>query len=267
MQTSHTSKLISYLKGLGLTQEEAEVFIYLNAHGKSTVLAISRGLGTGRTKLYPLLEALANKQLVEVHERHYGTSYDPVPLEALDFLVTDLESKAETMRKTLPAVSNILESMRAHSPTGTKTVEYRGIDGLKQMNFNLITKAEKEYRVFELNPLDAHSVMPRYFVEKLRQQQVDRKVTGMDITNTKDWSMKSDIPGLNDYSRARYIDPAIFKIKFETYAYNNCVALLSYERNDIFGIEIYNQNLADQQKQLFDLLWGMAEEITLAANP
>ena len=267
MAENQVTKIISYLRGLGLTQEESEVFVYLNQSGKSSVLQISRGLGTGRTKLYPLLENLANKQLVTVHERHYGTSYDPVPLEALDFLVTDLESKAETMRKALPAVSNILEGMRAHSPTGTKTVEYRGIDGLKQMNFNLITKAEKEYRVLELNPLDAHSVMPRYFVEKLRQQQVDRKVTGMDITNTKGWNMESSVPGINDYSRVRYIDPAVFKIKFETYAYNNCVALLSYEQDDIFGIEIYNQNLADQQKQVFDLLWGIAKPIEPAVLP
>lgn len=253
-------KIIGYLKALGLSQDEADVFVYLNQHGDSTVLEISRGLGTGRTKLYPLLTNLAEKQLVHVHERHYGTSYEPVSLDALDFLVSDLENKAETLRKSLPAVNSILETMRAKSPSGTRTIEYKGIDGLKQMNFNL-TKAEDEYRVFELAHLDEHRIMPRYFVEKFRQAQVDNKLTSFDLTNDKYWSVNTRVKNYQAFSKARYINPKIFKINFETYIYNNCVALLNYEQDDIFGIEIYNQNLANQQKQIFDLLWRMGKEI------
>lgn len=253
-------KILGYLKALGLTKEEAEVFLYLNQHGNSSVLDISRGLNTGRTKLYPLLTNLSDKQLVTIHEKHYGTTYEPVSLDALDFLVSDLENKAETLRKSLPAVNSILETMRSHSPSGTRLVEYKGVDGLKQMSFNL-SKAKNEYRVFEQAHLDEHRIMPRYFVEKFRQVQVDNELTSLDLTNDKYWSVNTRVKNYDKYSEARYIDPRIFKINFETYIYNNCVGLLNYEHDDIFGIEIYNQNLANQQKQIFDLLWRMGKEI------
>ncbi len=68
-----------------------------------------------------------------------------------------------------------------------------------------------------------------------------------------------DLPG----TKVRYIDPVVFKIEFETYIYNSCVALLSYQTDDIFGVEIHNPQLARQQKQLFDLIWSQAQPLTI----
>ncbi len=61
--------------------------------------------------------------------------------------------------------------------------------------------------------------------------------------------------------QARYVSPTVFTIEFEVYIYNNIVALLSYEKEDIFGVEIHNSKLARQQRQLFDLLWRQASAL------
>jgi len=34
--------------------------------------------------------------------------------------------------------------------------------------------------------------------------------------------------------------------------------MYTYEKKDIFCVEIYNKDLADMQKQLFDFLWEKA---------
>src|SRR4030095_5896780 len=130
-------KVVRYLQHLGLDDEQAQAYIFLLSTGSSTVLAISRGLKTGRTKLYPLLENLAEKQLLTIHERHYGTSYEAQPPQVLEFLVSEHERKAEALRSNLPAATNILNQLQLQSPTNSRIVEYRGVDGLKQMNFNL----------------------------------------------------------------------------------------------------------------------------------
>jgi sugar-specific transcriptional regulator TrmB len=249
-------KVVRYLKHLGLEQEEALVYLHLLANGPQTVLAISRGLKTGRTKLYPLLEQLADKQLVHIHERHYGTSYEAQDPKVIEFLVNEHERKAESMRSSLPAALNILKDYRYDSPSTSKVIEYRGVDGLKQMNFNL-TKASKEFRVFELAGLDKH--LGAHFAEKMRTRFRDANLKSYDLTNNP---KRSDEPGVDlPTSEVRYIDPKIFKIEFETYTYDNCVGLLSYENNDIFGVEIYNQKLADQQCALFDLVWKQAKPL------
>ncbi len=260
MDNTHAKKLVGYLKQLGLNAEQSKVYLYLAEHGQSSVLDISRGLKSGRTKLYPLLDELSKRQLVRVHERHYGTTYETSGPDALDFLVAEQETKAAALRGALPAALAELDLLRSHSPSGSRVVEYHGLDGIKQMNFNL-TRADKEFRVFELAHLNDHQGIPSYFADKLRQTWADKKIISYDLTNNPHWNMRTKVQDYDKFSRNRYIDPKVFAIKFETFIYNNCVALLNYEKDDIFGVEIYNTALAEQQKQLFDLLWKMAKEI------
>ena len=251
-------KVVIYLEHLGIDKGQSHAYLFLLQHGPQTVLALSRGLSTGRTKLYPLLEDLATKQLVSIHERHYGTSYEAQPPVILEFLVSEKERKAEDLRSQLRAVAHTLEALQTQSPTTSRIVEYRGVDGLKQINFNL-TKAKKEFRVFELANLSSH--LGKHFAEKSRERYADSKLTSYDLTNDPYWELETNVTGYKDRSRARYIDPSVFKIEFETYIYNNCVALLSYEEDDIFGVEIYNEKLARQQTQIFNLLWSQAKVI------
>ncbi len=249
-------KVVGYLKQLGLEREQALVYLYLLQQGQDTVLGISKGIKTGRTKLYPLLEELAEKQLVVIHERHYGTSYEAQSPEVIEFLVSEHERKAETLRSALPAAVNILENLQQQSPAHTKIIEYKGIDGLKQMNFNL-SKAEGEFRVFELAGLDKH--LGKHFAEKMRQRYQEKKLKSFDLTNNLN---RANEPGVESpHAQTRHIDPATFKIEFETYIYNNVVGLLNYENEDIFGVEIYSEKLARQQTQLFDLIWNRAEAL------
>lgn len=250
------NKVVSYLKQLGLESEQALVYLFLLQNGPNTVLAISRGLKTGRTKLYPLLEDLAEKQLITIHERHYGTSYEAQKPEAVEFLVSEKERKAEALRSSLPAALNILKNLESESPATTKIIEYRGIDGLKQMNFNL-SKAKKEFRVFELAGLDKH--LGKHFAQKMRERYQENKLTSFDLTNNLN---RSNEPGIESpLAHTRYIDPEIFTIEFETYIYDNVVGLLNYENDDIFGVEIYSEKLARQQTQLFDLIWNQAKPL------
>lgn len=250
-------KVVTYLERLGLSAEQAQIYLFLLQDGPSTVLAISRGLKSGRTKLYPLLEDLAEKQLITIHERHYGTSYEAQPPTALEFLVSEHERKADNLRSNLPAALQFLQGIEKQSPTSSRVVEYRGVDGLKQMNFNL-SKAKGEFRVFELASLDKH--LGRHFADKFRRTIVENKIATYDLTNNPKRAEEIE-PGTLPLSKVRYIDPKVFKIEFETYNYDNCTALLNYEHDDIFGVEIYNDKLAAQQKQLFELLWKQAKPL------
>ena len=260
MDNSLKSKLVSFLKQLSLDDEQASVYLYLQENGPSTVLAISRGLETGRTKLYPALEEMVKKQVVAIHERHYGTTFEALPPENLEFLVSELERKADIARHNFKESIHALTQLRASSPTGSKVIEYRGLDGLKQMNWNLVSKAKGHFKVFELDALQNHAGFNKHFKDKLDAIEINNKLETFDLTNNP----TRPIGNTNHSDRQNhfaYIDPDLFKIEFETYIYNNVVALLSYDKDDIFGVEIYNDKLARQQEQLFDLLWKQAKPI------
>ena len=189
VDNSLENKVVGYLKQLGLDREQALVYLFLLQNGPDTVLAISRGLKTGRTKLYPLLEDLSEKQLITIHERHYGTSYEAQNPEVIEFLVSEKEHNAEALRSSLPAALNILQNIQNESPVHTKIIEYKGVDGLKQMNFNL-SKAKNEFRVFELAGLDKH--LGKHFAQKMRERYAERKLKSFDLTNNPNRANEPD---------------------------------------------------------------------------
>ena len=54
---------------------------------------------------------------------------------------------------------------------------------------------------------------------------------------------------------ARYVEARTFAIDHSTIIYDNVVAYYSWKDSEIFGIEIYNQEIADGQRKFFEMLW------------
>lgn len=132
---------------------------------------------------------------------------------------------------------------------------------MKQINFNQ-TKAQDYVYVYELAHLDEHETMPQSFVDRMRRMTYENNITTYDLSNNKDWEfvrMPTNPKGL--FQKASYIPKEIFEIKVETYVYNDVIAYLGYDKDEPFGIEIYNKELVEQQKQIFKILWSMGTEV------
>jgi hypothetical protein len=54
----------------------------------------------------------------------------------------------------------------------------------------------------------------------------------------------------------RYITPADFPITHSCETYDNVVTYCNWKDNELFGIELYNQDIADAQRAFFELLWA-----------
>jgi hypothetical protein len=58
---------------------------------------------------------------------------------------------------------------------------------------------------------------------------------------------------------SRYVTPAQLPITHNTVIYDDVVAHYQWSDNEIFGIEIHNQDIADAQRGLFELAWKQAK--------
>lgn len=254
-------KVKPFLIELGLNDDQVDTYLYLLHLGTSSVLGLAKAQGSGRTRLYPILESLVDLQLVKVDQKHYGTTYEALSPRALEFLVTKKETETKKLRDELSGITEQLSALSGSTLSKSKVVEYRGIDGLKQVNFNL-TKANKEFFVLEGAHLDAYETMPKSFVERIRRMFYENQLITWDLTNDRNCQkIKTPVNPHGDLQSACYIDPKIFKIRTETYIYNNVVAYLGYEKDEPFAVEIYNEDLAEQQKQLFKILWANGTEL------
>ncbi len=250
-----------FLNELGLTNDQVNAYLYLLHLGKSSVMNLSSAMGSGRTRLYPILESLVDLQIVKVDQQHYGTTYEALNPASLDFLVTKKETEAHRLRNEIDNITEKLTSLSGTTNGVSKVIEYRGIDGLKQINFNQ-TKAQDYVYVYELAHLDEHETMPQSFVDRMRRMTYENNITTYDLSNNKDWEfVRMPINPKGLFQKASYIPKEIFEIKVETYVYNDVIAYLGYDKDEPFGIEIYNKELVEQQKQIFKILWSMGTEV------
>jgi hypothetical protein len=59
-----------------------------------------------------------------------------------------------------------------------------------------------------------------------------------------------------------YIHPSVFKIGDNCDVYDNVIAYFQYKDGEMFGIEIYNQDIADTQRQFFEMVWAKSKPET-----
>lgn len=130
-------KVVEYFRHLGLTTDEITAYLHLLAKGPQTVLAISRGINTGRTKLYPLLDGLVQKQLITAHEKHYGTTYQAEPPNSIELLVKQAEKEAYNLRSDLSDALHKLKQIELTSPSSSSIQEFKGTDGLRQIYWQM----------------------------------------------------------------------------------------------------------------------------------
>lgn len=140
---------------------------------------------------------------------------------------------------------------------GSRIINYQGVEGLRQVTFNSLRAKDGIY-IYEISSMN--EFIKKDFAEEIRRQFVENQIHIKQLTNLvflDKWTNVEEL--VEKYWEARYIDPKKFEIKTEILIYNEVVALYDF-KEEIFCAEIYNQNLARMQKQLFEFIWNLAEK-------
>lgn len=244
------------LKPFGLSDDEAKLYLLLVEKGFTTALTLSRLLKLARTKVYRLLDKLVEKQLVEQKITDRGMQFGATDPERLNQLFGEKQQEVETMKRTLPDLLSTISQLSQSHTSPSKVLYYKGIEGLKQVNYNL-TRAKDLLRVYEVEHMSDY--LPKDFSEDIRQKFVDKGIVTHDLTNKKSFPDFTTVTKMiTDYSEFRYISPKLLKIDFEAIIYNDVYATYTYKGNEIFCVEIYNATLANMQKQIYDFIWKQA---------
>jgi sugar-specific transcriptional regulator TrmB len=256
-----SQELANQLNIYGLSNEQSTVYIALLCNGPKTALELARLTKISRTQIYRILDELKDSQLVDYDSSLSTSIFEAMPPSNLEAKVVAKETEALLMKSSLNETYAMLKSLAGNNPhIKSKTLHYQGIEGLKQVNWNM-TKAVGEYRVFEVSHLS--SFLDKKFAERCRQRTMDQKIKSYDLTNNPNIYKKDLEPVSLDLASYRYINPKILDIKFEMYVYNDVVTLVDYSSDEIFALEIYHQTLADMQKQIHRALWSLAQPIII----
>ncbi len=215
-----------------------------------------------RTKVYRILDKLSSRQLVEQQITHRGLQFGATHPSKFSLLLKEKEHETQLLKETLPAVLGHLEKIAYKKNEKTKVLYYSGTDGIKQIFFNA-TKAKGELLTYE-SSYDMTTFLPHKFSEEIRREFVNNKVSIRVLLwqkNLASWTKVEEL--IKTYWQARYLDPQQLKLKSEVFIYNNVYVFYSYDSDNKSGVEIYNEDLANIQRQLFEINWVQAKSMRL----
>ncbi len=247
-----------YLRLLGLTVEETDVYLDLTSHGESTPLLIARRTGINRTKVYRVVEEMAREKLVEVEVGSKTTYVAPAPIEQLERRLAQKQQRVAMLTRGWADAASSLEQLGVQEKAETKIKYYKGRAGIEQMVWNVLS-AKGEiigYTVADLSHYVGEKFMQEFVAEFTRRNLRMRDIYGDEYQASKpvqyDWGGRVV---------SRYLPKTILEIPHQMDIYDEVVTFYDWVGGEVWGTEIRNPKVATMQKQLFELAWEKGKEI------
>ncbi len=256
-------KLDSFLSNLGLIHEEIKLYQALMEHGTQTKLQLSRQTGINRTNVYRIVEGLKLKGLVQEIIEENTTLIMPTGIDVIERMVKEQEENVTKLKEQLPTIAPMLSNIRSLSDKQAKVLFYRGQEGIRQMAWNVL-KMKKEGVGFTYRPYA--EIIGADFLEKWREEFIHRNLIWRDIYSdeylqNRDKYSEKQLWGDAPNFPSRYISSKVLQIDHQLDVYNDIVGIYNWYEGEVFGVEIYNEKVARFQKQLFEIIWQMAQAV------
>ena len=235
---------------VGLTKNEARVYIALLRLGSASVTEISQKSKVERTLVYGVLERLMEKGLVssiiKINKRYFEPA-DPAKI------LETLKEKERIIEQPIPELREIYQSVGKKQ----EIHHFKGKNGLRNILETLLEsgKETKEWFIFgttertkELLP----SYLPQFHRKRIEQgikfkaiYSTDSKERGLEVKKLKLTEVR--------FLPKEYTTPTAVSIV------GNKVAILLWSIENPLGVIIENEEVANDFKKYFNLLWKIAK--------
>jgi hypothetical protein len=258
-----TAAIRTYFAKLGLEKEIADLYLSLHSHGPQTISELSRNAHVERTRIYRLIDKLLESNLIEVESHRKRGIIKAAPIANLHILISQKEQELKSLQDELGLIEQILARNSLSSPAA-RVQFYEGPEGVRQMFWNQAKTKTEIVSILRDNMQDMTDL--KFFerwAEKCDELQIHfRSVYGdRFIKAQKDGYSKHDNRRLEHW-QGRRIAPEILPISHTTVIYDNVVVYYNWKDGEVFGVEIYNKDIANAQRTFFEMLWRQAQPRT-----
>ena len=252
-----------YLTALGFTKEEAALYLGLVRFGPMTLLEASRKTKIERTKLYRLIDTLAERGIIEDIPQYKHRTIKSADISTIELLVKERERQDTFLKQSFLEFSGQMQDLQKTQFPGNKVVSYRSKEGMRQMVWHIL-RCKGLHRSYSY--CFWNDILGDAFVLKFNEELVMKHLTVHDLYSDEyiayknKWlaSGRRGPEGDWGFWHSRYLPEKIVKIHLNIEIYNDVVAYYYWQDDEIFGVEIYNERVAELQKQIHDVLWNMA---------
>jgi len=238
------------LTNLGLTSEEAKVYLAVLELGGTFVSAIARRAKVNRSTCYHTLENLVKKGLISSYQKG----------KVINFSAEDpkrfLQIAEEKMKRTeslIPHLSALISTLTIKP----KIRFYEGLEGIKSIFEDVLTTKDEVLGYTSLK--DLTNLFPEYF-----RQFCHNKIKNNIKTRYIAPATEEGVDFIDDYFPNKYdpnlleillVNPKEFNFRNEIAIYGNKVAIIYLNQDELLGVIMESPTFAQSMKSFFDLAW------------
>ena len=244
-------QLIPALEEVGLSRNEAIVYLSLLDIGESTATKIADVSKLHRTNVYDSLERLMLKGFVShitKDKTKLFTAANPASL------FENLRKKEEDFKAILPQ----LKAAKDLIPSKDSAVVYEGVAGIKAITEDILDSVPKGGTVVTFGvPKNTPDLMSS-FLASYHRRRIQKKITMLHLYNE---NASERIAYLNSmpYTEARYLPKEYDSPAAVTTIYGSKVAFFIWAKEPV-GILIDSSRMAESYMKYFELLWKMSNK-------
>lgn len=237
------------LKNYSFSQKEASIYLASLELGNAIASSIARKAWENRVTTYSILKELTSKWVINELQKNWVKYFQAISPEEL---IRHQEQKLEKLKWILPelmAISNAYNNK-------TKVCYYDWLNKVKNLFLEIV---------------DEWDIIWEPFLVFVGTQNMDERFREFFDWEFKEYRLKQKNPtkaiisdsssNYSKYHQENYdtviIDDPIFEMWNEIVIYWTKVAIISYNKDEIFWLVIESKVLSSWLKSMFNLIWKM----------
>jgi len=243
--------IIDELKNIGLTKNEAKIYLASLELGKASVLELSKLADIKRPTAYLTLYGLQEKGIVKEIKQNGKSKYIA---ENPKIVINRQKRKIKYLEEFLPQLMGIA----AKGEEKPKIKFYEGKDGIVNIyEDNLLEPKESELLAFT-SAQDLYNILGDYMHQHIKRR-VKRKIHARTIVTNYENFPEHFYHAKTELRSMRAIESRDFLFKGEINIYGNKVSIISLKK-EIIGLIVESNQVANNMRAIFELAWRGAKD-------
>lgn len=245
------------LINLGLSKEEADIYLSLLNKGGQGASELSKSTKVKRTYIYSVSASLIKKGLISQSKNGKTTVFNPMSPDKLLTLASQEKQKAEQSEQTLEAILPNLKTKYEVFDQKPVVTHYEGEAGI--IKANLAVLAEKKEILAYLVINKSIDKQMEEFWDKYYTMRVSSNIHVRAITpNTKE-GIEYQKRDKEELRETKLIPKDRFPLAIEKNIVGNKVVFFSVREGVLIATIIENKEIADTERAIFELAWSQAD--------
>jgi sugar-specific transcriptional regulator TrmB len=249
------------LEMLGLGDYEAQIYEILLGNSPASASLLAKKANLSRSSVYTTLGSLVAKGLVGTTYKNEVKQFIAQGFSPLQAMVSEEKKQVDYKVKLLEKLQNEINLLTNKNLNIPQIIFFEGQEGLKKIYKSMLREAANNDTMYILR--DEFVWRPEWqFIfqaewhSRVRMIKKEKNIqTKLLINGSKLEKQKKAFYATRKNTEYQYLPTNNSVQQFAIYITGDIVSILSMESNNLVGIKITNQHLANNFKIIFNNLW------------